>query len=59
MHPAARIIAPNDPDTVEALRKHERASRSIGNSRFIEEGEKITGSRLKISKPGPKPNTRN
>ena len=44
-----------DTDTVEALRKHERTGRPIGDKGFIEKMEKITGRPLKARKPGPKP----
>ena len=48
-----------DTDTVEALRKHERTGRPIGDNVFIEKMEKITGRPLKTHKPGPKPNAVN
>jgi hypothetical protein len=52
-------MPPNDLDTVKALRKHERTGRPIGDSRFIEEANKITGRQLKIRKPGPEPKAKN
>jgi putative transposase len=37
------LLKPVDPNTVKALRKHERTGRPLGDSSFIEEVEKITG----------------
>jgi prevent-host-death family protein len=37
-----------DPNTVKALRKHERTGRPIGDKSFIEEMEKITGWAIEI-----------
>ncbi len=38
----------------DALREHTRTGRPVGNSRFIETLEEVTGKQLQRRKPGPK-----
>jgi uncharacterized repeat protein (TIGR04076 family) len=41
LSPAARIMSPNDPDTVRASRKHERTGRTIGDTFRLKDGYKL------------------
>ena len=48
-----------EAETIEAIKKHERTGRPIGDHSFIEKVEQITGRQLKLRKPGPKPKGKN
>jgi putative transposase len=49
------LTKPLDTDIVGTIQKHERTGRPMGDQAFVEKLERITGRRLKIRKPGPKP----
>jgi len=44
-----------DTETIEAVQKHERTGRPIGDKGFVVKMEKVTRRQLKSGKPEPKP----
>lgn len=49
------IETDESPKEIEALRQHTRTGRPLGDGRFVESLERITGRELQRKKPGPKP----
>lgn len=54
----AYLAAGSEPAALEALRRHTRTSRPLGDSRFLERLEATLGRPLRRGKPGPKPKAR-
>ncbi len=50
----AYLAEDHTPEIFDALRKHTKTGRPVGNSRFIEKLEEVTGKRLQRHKPGPR-----
>jgi len=51
----ALLSLPADEDEVDALRRHERTGRPLGDDAFVERLEARLGRNLRPRKPGPKP----